>query len=317
MKNKMKISKNMINSSKKGFTLAEVKPSRGRNEVKVESESTETFSFRCEDERCRLMRGAVRYGFTLAEVLITLGVIGIVAAMTIPTLIANNQSQKFRSQFKKTLSTLNQAVKMNVAQYEFDFSSACGYVYYDYHAECYSGKDANPTQHKSFIAIANGNLSGGSLSDIVIYPSTSPSGIINEETSPNTTVTYYNVKTAFNNSPMIDTPSTYVLSDGSYAFLPANVDIGDCTLPNGISLSDALNSNTVSTGLCIGYIDVNGPNLPNTEVNCIDGYTTSYDLNEPCEVDNKSIGDVFPVVFYDGTVAPASNAAQYVLNTSK
>lgn len=30
-----------------------------------------------------------RYGFTLAEVLITLGIIGVVAALTIPTLIQN------------------------------------------------------------------------------------------------------------------------------------------------------------------------------------------------------------------------------------
>lgn len=39
--------------------------------------------------------------FLLAEVLITLGIIGIVAAMTIPTLIANTNSQKYRSQLKK------------------------------------------------------------------------------------------------------------------------------------------------------------------------------------------------------------------------
>ena len=40
-------------------------------------------------------------GFTLAEVLITLGIIGVVAAMTIPVLIANTRSAKYRSQFKK------------------------------------------------------------------------------------------------------------------------------------------------------------------------------------------------------------------------
>ena len=33
----------------------------------------------------------MKKGFTLAEVLITLGIIGVVAAMTIPTLIANYQ----------------------------------------------------------------------------------------------------------------------------------------------------------------------------------------------------------------------------------
>ena len=63
-----------------------------------------------------------RFGFTLAEVLITLGIIGVVAAMTIPTLISNTNGAKFRSQFKKTLSTLNQAGLMAQAQYDFDYA---------------------------------------------------------------------------------------------------------------------------------------------------------------------------------------------------
>ena len=66
----------------------------------------------------------MKYGFTLAEVLITLGIIGVVAAMTIPTLIANTNGAKYRSQYKKTLSSLNQAVKMNIANHDFDFGSA-------------------------------------------------------------------------------------------------------------------------------------------------------------------------------------------------
>lgn len=37
------------------------------------------------------------FGFTLAEVLITLGVIGVVAAMTIPTLMTNLQNRKLES----------------------------------------------------------------------------------------------------------------------------------------------------------------------------------------------------------------------------
>lgn len=36
-------------------------------------------------------------GFTLAEVLITLGIIGVVAAMTIPTLIANTRAAQLKS----------------------------------------------------------------------------------------------------------------------------------------------------------------------------------------------------------------------------
>ena len=39
--------------------------------------------------------------FTLAEVLITLGIIGIVAAMTIPTLVSNYQKKVLKTQFTK------------------------------------------------------------------------------------------------------------------------------------------------------------------------------------------------------------------------
>ncbi len=41
--------------------------------------------------------------FTLAEVLITLGIIGVVAAMTIPSLIQNYQEKVLANQFKKKL----------------------------------------------------------------------------------------------------------------------------------------------------------------------------------------------------------------------
>ncbi len=44
--------------------------------------------------------------------------------MTIPTLIANTQSSKIPQPIQKTLSTLNQAVKMNEANYDFNFNSA-------------------------------------------------------------------------------------------------------------------------------------------------------------------------------------------------
>ena len=52
-------------------------------------------------------------GFTLAEVLITLGIIGVVAALTIPTLISNYQKSQTISQLKKAYSELSQAVKLS------------------------------------------------------------------------------------------------------------------------------------------------------------------------------------------------------------
>lgn len=49
---------------------------------------------------------SVRFGFTLAEVLITIGIIGIVAAMTLPSLISNYRKKQYVSQLKVAYSLL-------------------------------------------------------------------------------------------------------------------------------------------------------------------------------------------------------------------
>lgn len=53
-------------------------------------------------------------GFTLAEVLITLGIIGVVAAMTIPALTANSRKQEVIARLKKVNSIMQQAILLSV-----------------------------------------------------------------------------------------------------------------------------------------------------------------------------------------------------------
>ena len=54
--------------------------------------------------------------FTLAEVLVTLGIIGVVAALTLPSLIEQHKKQVVAAHLQKFYSTMNQALKM--AEYE-------------------------------------------------------------------------------------------------------------------------------------------------------------------------------------------------------
>lgn len=56
------------------------------------------------------------FGFTLAEVLITLGIIGVVAAITLPTLIQNSQRRELQVGLKKGYSTISQALDMYYAE---------------------------------------------------------------------------------------------------------------------------------------------------------------------------------------------------------
>lgn len=58
-----------------------------------------------------------RKGFTLAEVLITIGIIGILAAMTMPSLITKHREKRTVTQLKKTYSTVQQAYIQAINKY--------------------------------------------------------------------------------------------------------------------------------------------------------------------------------------------------------
>ena len=64
---------------------------------------------------------AKRVAFTLAEVLITLGIIGVVAAMTLPALIQNHQKQTYVAGLQKAMSTTSNMFKKMQADEGVDF----------------------------------------------------------------------------------------------------------------------------------------------------------------------------------------------------
>ena len=53
--------------------------------------------------------------FTLAEALITLVIIGVIAALTIPAILVNTEQHEYKSALKKALSALNQVIELNIA----------------------------------------------------------------------------------------------------------------------------------------------------------------------------------------------------------
>ena len=60
------------------------------------------------------------YAFTLAEVLITLGIVGVVASLTIPTVVKHYKAKVLETAFKKSVSNLYQAYDLTRQQLGVD-----------------------------------------------------------------------------------------------------------------------------------------------------------------------------------------------------
>ncbi len=254
------------------------------------------------------MNNIKKTGFTLAEVLITLGIIGVVAAMTIPTLIANTNSAKFRSQFKKTISTLNQAGLMAEAQYDFNYAAA--------DAACTNNTDSAVNNTRTFCALLNGTLTGQTMSETSPYSEEPTIGSLNGYLSKKMYVTLADGSLVVFNS---------AAKEAAEAAGDNAAQEKGCTLAIGNVMSEDW---IKAHKNCVGYIDVNGKTLPNKEVNCAksgeddkeiaDG-SAKLDPSSVCTVpsDSTHMTDIFPVVFHDATVEPATNAAKAVLATAK
>jgi prepilin-type N-terminal cleavage/methylation domain-containing protein len=229
-------------------------------------------------------------GFTLAEVLITLGIIGVVAAITIPLLIQNSNSKKFITQFKKSLSTLNQAAINAQAQYDMDYS-LLGTLNQD--SAC--ATDALSKGQDTLCGLLNNTLSGHTYQG-----------------------KYGVVKGADSSTPYQADVSSFAITDflifsfADGAFVAFNPNAVNCSLASGSVIStEMVTSGNLAN--CLGFIDVNGSQFPNKEIKCSEG-DTELSVNSTCKVTNRSMGDIFPIVFHDGVVEPITNASLSVIN---
>ena len=207
--------------------------------------------------------------FTLAEVLITLGIIGVVAAMTMPTLMNQTNGAQYKAAYKKALSAISQAITLNVALDDQSFADADE-----------AGTAGKYNEGKRSVADFLGKRMN-------VVNSGKKIGYAGAFTTKSKVVDGENNTTLFFN-------------DGStFQFNPANAL--SCTETN------AKAQNAANHKKCSGFIDVNGLKGPNKIVLCDDGTPDS----ATCTVKNPT--DIYPVVIYDQTITPSTEAGKAVL----
>ena len=247
-----------------------------------------------------------RFGFTLAEVLITLGIIGVVAAMTIPTLIQNTSSTKFSAQFKKTLATLNNAAEMAQAHYDASFSTitqTCTNPATD------TMELGAATNRNSICGLVNATMTNvrslGTVAQAYPNAQTRPgaAGLAALSEAAGGTGTDGNVR-------------MYALADGAFIAVPnAMTNANQAQTCRRVAGADPA---TLPAANCHGFIDVNGAAGPNQATRCNGNTVVANASNGGCaNLQPSDIRDIFPIVFYDGVVSPSSTAAREVLARGK
>ena len=250
-----------------------------------------------------------QYGFTFAEILITLGIIGVVAAVTIPTLVLNNPSSQFKTAYKQSLSKLKQAITMNFEKDNFDFSNLVD-----------SKTRVNTKDEKSFASIISKRFEGATDITSTYFDSKNFSnGVLTMLISGDYACTSEDAQDYADgdkNAPVCEKEGD-IINGATVEYIVDKTNFKAYQMEDGTVFGYNVNAAKCTSAAdknCVGFIDVNSIAGPN-KVNVCDNPV--YDKGVSCFVSNEKIVDIFPVKFYNQTVEPGSVATRSILIGSK
>ena len=226
-----------------------------------------------------------KQGFTLAEVLVTLAIIGVVAALTIPTLIQSANQAKYSTGLKKQISVLSSALQMNTAN-NVDLVSITANSD-DALADYFSG------QLNILSDDGNGllSLADGTKLQFKGSPGVSTVGCTD----------------AFTGQGTATAPADGICDGGG----DPQAIAGSAGLPVGLTgaVCPTISSTAPlpATGYCMVYVDVNGNKTPNrvaTDTAMSDVYLLGIDSTGVKSVDGTNV--TIPISFASGESAAKS-----------
>ena len=229
----------------------------------------------------------LKYGaFTLAEVLITLSIIGVVAAISIPSVISNSQQQEFRTGLRKAVSVLNSAITMNMAldgESPYDNANLFGYL-----IKHMSVIETTTAMKGKYYIAAENNYTWGNWG---FYTT---DGMRFEVRSG---------LTEFNKFELYENPSVKVCTKDA---INEETGCGGCG-------SYGLNNNSDGTTKppCLIVVDVNGDRKPNPQnASCKSSLCSNQNIYRYSDPLGLKLTDMFTIMITDKQAIPYGTAAQ-------
>ncbi len=240
------------------------------------------------------MKSSKNKGFTLAEVLITLAIIGVVAAISIPSVISNSQQQEFKTGLRKAVSVLNSAITMNLAlDGETPYDNLDLFHYLQRHMSV-----IKTTAKVGWIGTTQTSNSGTEIVKAQNSAFYTTDGMRFE----------FDDDGGYNGEALV---SLKLHESDNYACMPGLANQANATCKGCGSYG--LNSNTDATTKppCFIVVDVNGDKKPYPgNINCTKVNCANQNKLRVVKPDSKVVSDVFAIIITDKTAIPYGVAAQ-------
>ena len=232
-------------------------------------------------------------GFTLAEVLITLAIIGVVAAISIPSVISNTQQQEFKTGLRKAISTLNQTITLNIAlDGESPYDNQHLYYYLQRRMSVLKSTSRTPYQYTLRIDGIGNTVHGG------------------------TNFAFYTLDgMRFEMDDGGGNSNGPYLHESNQRVCRATVNLGGADLSHSCmgcgSLGLANNPNNTTKPPCLFMVDVNGDRKPSpSNVNCNDSVCAKSNFYTYPNPNSKTVTDIFGVMITEDRAVPFGVVAQ-------
>ncbi len=248
----------------------------------------------------------MKRGFTLAEVLITLAIIGVVAAISIPSVISNAQQSEYKTGLKKAVSVLNSSITMNMAlDGESPYDNKDLFNYLQRHMSVMKKPTALP-----WYSFRVNQGAAATQANAAFY------------TTDGMRFEFYTRQMAGNHTLKLH-ESNRVACNATQSLLDADPDDGDKRIVcNGCgSLGLANNPNGTTKVPCAILVDVNGDRKPTPQYipsNMSKDYAEKkYQKYFYPDVQTKKIYDIFTILITEGNAIPYGFVAQKAMYSAQ
>ncbi|MDO5438115.1 MAG: type II secretion system protein [bacterium] len=239
----------------------------------------------------------MKKAFTLAEVLITLAIIGVVAAISIPSVISNSQQQEFKTGLRKAVSVLNSAITMNMAiDGESPYDNGDLFNYLQRHMSVLKSATKLPFQYTT---LRSNGTRGAYGANAGFYTTDGMRFEMDDLASENNS-----------GGPILHESGLKACMAGLTNMKTSNgASYNGCGGCGSLGLST--NSNNTAKRPCAIMVDVNGDRKPNpTNVNCTGGGCVSSTYIKLLAPDSKYVNDIFTILITDEKAIPYGVLAQ-------